>query len=217
VIGPHRIRRIDRNQIPQNSGSLTAFFLGLEFIPIRGELFREDVVRIPILLDAPVWNEIERKRRWRRPVSREDRLPDHEHPRGDIRIAFQDRCDCGRPPQTGRSCRRQQNDQSNGILRAIEVGAECFERSGVEVNEWGLAGRRVVRAELPVPEYRGGDDDDEHDDRRSFERHQGNHAATMAAITCGNTATSTTIAAETARIAIDPRFRVEHCRCARDS
>jgi hypothetical protein len=164
AIDPDGVRRINSNQIPEDSGSVTAVFLGLKPVPIGSKVFRDDVVRIPILLHAPVWNEIERKRRWRRPVSREDRLPHHEHPRGDVRISFQDRCDCGRPPQTGRSCRGQQNNQSKGLLRRIEVGTECFDRTRIEVNQWRLAGRRVVRAELPLAEYRDGDDDDEYDD-----------------------------------------------------
>lgn len=78
------------------------------------------------------------------------------------------------------------------------------------MNECRLSFWCLVCAELLLTEHRRGDDDNEYDDPRSFEGHHGNHAAIIAAMTCGNTATSTTMVAEMPRIASDPRLRVEH-------
>jgi len=78
------------------------------------------------------------------------------------------------------------------------------------VNKGRLPLRGDVCAELPLAEQRHRDDDDEKGDPPSREHLHGNHAAIMAAITCGNSATSTTMVAEIVRMATDPRLRVEH-------
>src|SRR4051812_11494312 len=132
-------------------------------------------------------------------------------------MLLEDRGDCGGPPQTGRSGWRQQDDQSDGVLRRVEVRAHRFDRRAIEVNQRGLTCGRIVRGELLPPQHRQDYHNRNGDPPPSTQRHQGNHAAIMAAMICGNSATSTTIVPEMVRIATDPRLRVEHCRCARFS
>ena len=125
-------------------------------------------------------------------------------------MAFEDRGDCGRPPQTRRSRWRQQNDETNRLRCCIEIGAQTLDRPVIEMDERRRSGRCPVCAELLLTENGRRDDDDENDDPRWFESHHGNHAAIIAAMTCGNSATSTTIVAEIPRIASEPLLRVEH-------
>ena len=93
----------------------------------------------------------------------------------------------------------------------VEVGAERLDGMRCELDERWLTGRHVVRAEL-LPAQCGSHDQHKGQDHPPAPRegHYGSHSAIMAASTCGNNATSTTMAVESARIASDPRFRVEH-------
>ncbi len=83
---------------------------------------RHDVLRVPELARSAVCDSPQRAATRRSPVRREDRLPYHKHPHLSVGVSRQQLLNCGGPPQTGCSSRRQQQDQA----RNASLGIECF-------------------------------------------------------------------------------------------
>ena len=94
---------------------------------------RHDMLRVPELPCAAVCNSCERAATRRPPVRREDRLPHDKHPHLSAGLTRQQLLSCGGPPQTSRSCRRQQQNQAwnvaVGIERFLELSEICLRKS----------------------------------------------------------------------------------------
>ena len=93
-------------------------------------------------------------------------MPDGKHTNRLIRVFLQERFDCGGPPQTGPSSRRQQDDQPRLVCVTIEFCPQTFQSCCVDRDESRLAGWRFTRRE-PVP---GSDRRNQNDEPRNTER-----------------------------------------------
>jgi hypothetical protein len=92
-----------------------------------------DMLRVPELARAAICNSRQRAAtRWS-PVRCEDRLPHDKHPHLSAGLTRQQLLSCGGPPQTSRSCRRQQQNQAwnvgVGIERFLELSEICLRES----------------------------------------------------------------------------------------
>jgi hypothetical protein len=156
---PQHTLRVHGGEVPQHAGLDTAVLRRLRRPCIGRELFRNQVIRIPILLRPPVLDAIQCECRGRRPIGRQNRLPDHEDARRCVRMRAQDRFNCGRPPQARRSRGGKQNDDADAVSCAIEVCAERLDRPDVEVRKRRLPRRCVVGPEGTIPKRRQHDGD----------------------------------------------------------
>ena len=64
--------------------------------------------------------------------------------------------DCGGPPQTARSGRRQQEDHADAIRCVVEFAFQLIERALLNVAQWRL----LLRCALRTEEYKGSQRDD---------------------------------------------------------
>jgi hypothetical protein len=81
---------------------------------------RHDMLRVPELAHSAVSNSSERAATRRPPVRCQDRLPHNQHAHLSVGVSRQQFLCCGGPPQTSRSCRRQQQDQARNVGLGIE-------------------------------------------------------------------------------------------------
>jgi hypothetical protein len=94
---------------------------------VGGEALGEEVLRIPILMGAKIGDTAEHGRTGALPVRRKDRFPDCEHADLHPAMRLQDLLDCGRPPQTGGSSGREQDDDARLAGGLVEVGLKLLE------------------------------------------------------------------------------------------
>ena len=169
----------------------------------------------PVLLHSSVGKPAESRAGRRRPVRREHRLPDGKHTDRLIRVVLQKRFDCGGPPQTGPSSRRQQNDKPCLVCVAVEFRPQPFKCCRVDRYERRLARgaspganryhatAAAIRTTSPAtPNV-----------RRAFFIRYGNQSANSPAITCGKTPPETTMTAERLKTIRDEYERVPHALC----
>ena len=126
--------REDGDQVPEEGLLVdTAVVWSLNGFEERGDA----MIRVPVLADAGVVEAFQSLQVGRSGVGVEDGLPDGEDGDRGLRVLAQHIGDCGGPPQTGGSSRRdqEQNPGAGGV--AVEVGLELGE---------GLEGERVVVA-----------------------------------------------------------------------
>ena len=119
--------RVDSDEIPQIACAHTAFVFRLWRPSVRGHLFCEEVTWIPVLLHAGIGGTTKREGRRRAKVGRQNRLPHHEHARGGSWVRRQDRLNCGGPPQTLRSSRREEHDHTAASRCAVELSFQRTE------------------------------------------------------------------------------------------
>ncbi len=123
-IAPFRVLPIEHSQVPKYAFALAAARL-------RGKLAVElpcdEMVMIPILDNPCVWDSGLNHPTRARPVCRQDRLPHHKDTDRKRMRLVQQFLDCGRPPQAGRSGRRQQQHQPGFVARAVEIMLELVE------------------------------------------------------------------------------------------
>ena len=105
LVEPLHSRWIDGGYIPQDAVAAAAFRLS-------GDLRGEQVLRIPVLLGPRVGEPLQDRRDWGAEVGKEDRLPDSEDFDRGARLLRQKFLDCGGPPQTGASGRREQDNDA---------------------------------------------------------------------------------------------------------
>ena len=87
-------------------------------------------------------------------------MPDGEHTNRVIGVFPQERFDCGGPPQTGPSSRRQQDDKPGLVDVTIEFRPQTLESCRVDRDESRLPDWRFTRRE-PVPGSGRGNQNDE--------------------------------------------------------
>jgi hypothetical protein len=92
------------------------------------------------------------------PICPQNRLPDRKDRDQRALVPFEDRFDCGRPPQTGRSRWRQQDNKANAVGALVEVVAERCERTRVECDEGRLSVGDVRKGLVPSEPADHGDD-----------------------------------------------------------
>jgi len=174
------------------------------------------MVWIPVLLHSSIGKPPENRAGRRRPIRREHRLPDGKHTNRVIRVLLQKRFDCGGPPQTGPSSRRQQNDKPCLVCVAVEFRPQPFKSCRVDRYERRLPWWSFTRREpVPCDGRRHQNDEPRNTERPSCVLHtfHGNQSANSPAITCGNTTTSTTMTAERPKTIRDEYERVPHALC----
>jgi len=103
------------------------------------------MLRVPELARSTVSDSSERAATRRPPVRWEDRLPHHEHAHLSVGVPRQKLLNCGGPPQTGWSSRRQQQNQPRNVGFGIERLLELPEISFRECDNQLLAARRRAR------------------------------------------------------------------------
>ena len=149
---------IDSNFIPLNS--LARATLGLRMSWVRSqfapELFREQVIRIPILRSSGVREPRQHRRAGAVGVRRQDRFPYHKNTDPWIALLLQNTFHCGDPPQTDRSSRRKQQNDAHIPRRRIECPAHLIEILGAQRDQRRLSRRNpapsvVVAANCKQP------------------------------------------------------------------
>ncbi len=85
------------------------------------------MIRIPELPCPAVRDATESAATWRTPVRREYWLPHDEHLDLAVGLPYQQVFGCGGPPQTGRSSRGQEENQSWNIGGGVEYSREFAE------------------------------------------------------------------------------------------
>lgn len=157
--------RIDGRKIPEDPVLLTAIGLGLRRACGRGDCPGDQVVRVPELLHPGVRNARHGAGVRRRKVGGQNRQPHDEYAHLRVGIRCEHRLDCGGPPQTLHSGRRQQDDDPRGISAGIELVLETADARRVQRGKRTLPRWRLAPLELPPAGRREyGSDDPEEDD-----------------------------------------------------
>jgi hypothetical protein len=125
-IGPCGTWRVHRCQVPQYSRSHTAFLNRLRLARVRLYPPGERMIGVPILPHACVREARENGCGGCSPIGWQHRLPDRVHAKV-LAARLQQRLDCGSPPQTRASSRREQNDDTRLSRFAIELVPERVE------------------------------------------------------------------------------------------
>jgi len=209
---------IQNRFIPVESFLNTAIGLRLRRSPgcVLLKFQRHDVLRVPELPSAAVCDSSERAATRRAPVRLEDRFPYHEHTHLSISVPRQELLNCGGPPQTSRSSRRQQQDEPRnagfGIERVLELRDVTFR----ECDHRLLAAWRGARTPQVGTRQQYKNRRYRHADESLFFHLPENLSAMSAAISCGNRIipTTTTRAVHSITFPI-MRPRIEHslARC----
>ena len=82
---------------------------------------RQQSVAIPILRHAMIGDPPERHSRRREKVRWQDRFPDNHHADSGVGMFVQQLLDCGGPPQTDSSSRREHRNDADRTGRAVEA------------------------------------------------------------------------------------------------
>ncbi len=119
-VAPACCRRVSGRQIPEEP-----FAIATVRVNIAGDFgfldsCRENMAGVPELSDAAIIETIQHTRARRTPIGREDRFPNREHNNRAFGVLLQNRLDCGGPPQTSRSSRREQQYHAQVGRRPIE-------------------------------------------------------------------------------------------------
>ena len=177
---------------------------------------RHDVLRVPELARSAVCDSPQRAATRRPPVRREDRLPYHKNPHLSVGVSLQQLLNCGGPPQTGWSSRRQQEDESRNARFGIERFLELRDTTFRECDHRLLAAWRGARTPKVSTRQQDKDRRRHHADEPFLFHLPENLSAMNAAISCGNRIipTTTTRAVHSSTFPI-MRPRIEHClaRC----
>lgn len=112
----------------------TALRLFLPPVAVMGELFRDEPIGVPVLMDPPIRKAAQDEIAGFR-VERQNGLPDGEDPNPARGILLQDLLDCGGPPQAGRSGGRQEQHDPDGVRVGVEFRFQSRERRGVDHGE----------------------------------------------------------------------------------
>lgn len=106
---------------------------------------RNGVFRVPKLAHTGVRHPCQRASTRRGPVSWKDGLPNGNHAHAPIRMPSQHLLNCGGPPQTDRSCRRQKQHQAWCIRVPVKGALKFTEIRVCERDKRVLAGRDMRR------------------------------------------------------------------------
>ena len=93
------------------------------------------MILIPELTDSAVRETAKCKGGWCAPVGNQDRLPYREHLNPGVRVLVEQALNCGGPPQTNGSTRRQQKDDAHEIGGTVKVASQGIERSCREIGQ----------------------------------------------------------------------------------
>ncbi len=106
----------------------------------KGELFRDEMVRVPELADALVGDARESAAAGRAPVGGKNRLPYDQDANVSIAVMLEDLLDCGRPPQAFGSSGRKKKEKAGDAGIGVEGRGEIGEIRGRKRGEGWLAG-----------------------------------------------------------------------------
>jgi hypothetical protein len=130
-INEHRLRAsplnpfgVERNYIPEDASVAATAWLkcGQLLIHLSGN----KAVLVPELYDPAVWNPRKNRPCGPAPIRCQNRFPDHQNCQVHRPLLFQECFDCGGPPQTTRSCGRQQDHQASILSRSIKLVFELI-------------------------------------------------------------------------------------------
>jgi hypothetical protein len=117
---------------------------------LLSQLLRNEVVLVPELHNPAIRNPRQNGARRSAPIRRQYRFPDHQNRQVRGFLLLQDFFGCGGPPQTARSCRRQQKHHAGVRISSIKI---AFELASIacQIRERRLALRRAPRPqEVPA-------------------------------------------------------------------
>lgn len=103
------------------------------------QLSGDKVVLVPELHNPTVRNPRKNRSRGPAPIRCQNRFPGHQNGQVHRPLLFQQFFDCGGPPQTTRSCGRQQEHQAGILSRAIKLVFELISVVRPQICEWKLA------------------------------------------------------------------------------
>ena len=107
---------------------------------------RDKMAGVPELSYPAIIEAIQHTRTRRTPVGRKNRLPHREHHHRAFGVILQNRLDCGRPPQTSRSSRREQQNHAQLVRCPVEFRLQRGKRCAVHFHERRLPRWRVSRS-----------------------------------------------------------------------
>jgi hypothetical protein len=197
LFAPLRAFVIDSNFIPLNTLARAALWLRMSWVrsQFAPELFREQVMRIPILRSSGVREPRQHCRAGAVGVRRQDRFPYHKNTDPWIAPLLQNAFHRGDPPQTHRSSGRKQQNDAHIPRRRIECPAHLIEILGLQRDQRRLSRRNrapsvVAPANCKQPQHRK-----QSCNRDAFPFHfpPPDRSASTLAMTCGNRRSSTTI------------------------
>src|SRR5687767_6342517 len=207
---------IDGRQVPKDAVHITTVRRWLVRAGGCNRL-RDQLLAIPELPHSRVRDSSHHARVRRREIRRQDRKPHDIHAHIRAFPGGEHRLHCGSPPQTGRSCRRQQHDRAGGVRISVELALELLDGGAIEIDERWLAGRRLATEELPPDRERQDEQECRENCRAPADGTHGSQSAISDATTCGKKTTSSTTVVERRNTTAGSVLLRAQARCPRRS
>jgi hypothetical protein len=145
IVAPLRMRGVQDYVIPIESTAQAAGGFNLQRFGTRSaiQLLGDEMIWVPKLTGSLVCDPAEGTAAWGRKIRGQYRFPDDEDAEFPARIAGEKVFGCGGPPQTRRSSRGEQEDDTRAVRRGVKRALE-FGEVGCRQNEERRLSRRCL-------------------------------------------------------------------------